>query len=250
MSSEPWWAQFRREGSERERFLAIACAVLGAGCVGVAYLAPRFLGPHLNLTRGLIFVYLAYSLVNFLTTILYRASPSEWRWCLHATGVVSICLLAMSTGGARSPFLILYLLAFLTAAELWGMRGTLITSVVSAALLLLLPPAFSSLTGHILPLNGAVSSVKGALVLSISLIMASYLLGFLAEEAKRRRVNALVISRLIGNGLPEIGIRATLEGLLSFIGEFFDADQVKLVLRRVAGDDAAVLPAPQPRHVA
>ena len=247
MSNEPWWAQFRREGSERERFLAIACSVLGAGCVGIAYLAPRFLGPHLNLTRGLIFVYLAYGLVNLLTTILYRASPSEWRWCLHATGVVSICLLAMSTGGARSPFLILYLLAFLTAAELWGMRGTLITSVVSAALLLLLPPAFFSLTGHILPLNGAVSSVKGALVLSISLIMASYLLGFLAEEAKRRRVNALVISRLIGNGLPEIGLRVTLEGLLHFICDYFDADQVRLVLRRVAGEDAFLWDVKRPR---
>ena len=77
--------------------------------------------------------------------------------------------------------------------------------------------------------------------------MASCFLGFLAEEAKRRHVNALIISRLIGNGLPEIGLRATLDGLLHFIGDFFEADQVKLVLRRVAGDDAFLWEAKRPR---
>jgi signal transduction histidine kinase len=89
--------------------------------------------------------------------------------------------------------------------------------------------------------------MKGAIALSGTLIMASYLLGFLAEEAKRRHVNALIISRLIGNGLPEIGLRATLEGLLYFMGDFFEADQVRLVLRRVAGDDAFLWEAKRPR---
>jgi signal transduction histidine kinase len=238
MSSEPWWAQFRREGSERERFLAFACVVLGTGCVCVACLAPQLLGPHLNVTRGVLFAYLAYSLVNLLTVTIYRTSPSEWRVWVHAAGVVSICLLTMSTGGTRSPFLMLYLLALLTAAELWGMRGTLITSVASVALLLLLPPAFSALRGRVLPLTGDGDSVKGAIALAVSLIVAGYPLGFLAEEAKRRHVSALVISQLIGNGLPEIGLRATLEGLLRFICDYFDADQIRLVLRRVAGDDA------------
>jgi signal transduction histidine kinase len=94
------------------------------------------------------------------------------------------------------------------------------------------------LTGRVLPLTGDGDSVKGAIVLAVSLIVAGYPLGFLAEETKRRHVSALVISRLIGNGLPEIGLRATLEGLLRFICDYFDADQVRLVLRRVAGDDA------------
>jgi len=238
MSSEPWWAQFRREGSERERFLAFACAVLGAVCVSVAYLTPHLLGPDLKLTRGLLFAYLAYSLVNWLTVTFYRTSPSELHVWVHAAGVVAICLLTISTGGTRSPALMLYLLALLTAAELWGMRGTLITSVASAALVLLLPPAFSALTGRVLPSTGDVDSVKGVIALAVSLVTASYLLGFLAEEAKQRHVNALVISRLIGNGLPEIGLRATLEGLLHFICDYFEAGQVRLVLRRVAGGDA------------
>jgi hypothetical protein len=136
MSSQPWWAQFRREGSERERFLAIACAVLGTGCVWVAYLAPRFPGPHLGLTRGLLLAYLVYNLVNLLTATIYRTSPPGWRWRVHAAGVASICLLTMSTGGAHSPFLVLYLLALLTAAEVWGMRGTLLTSVACADLVI------------------------------------------------------------------------------------------------------------------
>jgi signal transduction histidine kinase len=246
MSSQPWWAQLRRDGSERERFLAISCAVLGTGCVGFAYLAPRLLGPRLGISRVLLFAYLAYSLVSLLTTTVYKTSSSAWRWCMHAMGVVSICLLTMSTGGAHSPFLVLYLLALLTAAELWGLRGALITSFACAALLLLPPLAFSG-TGRSLPIYGADSSLKGAIALAGSLILASYLLGVLAEEAKRRHVNALIISRLIGNGLPEIGLRATLEGLLYFMGDYFEADQVKLVLRRVAGDDAFLWEAKRPK---
>ncbi len=246
MSSQPWWAQLRRDGSERERFLAISCAVLGTGCVGIAYLAPRLLGPRLDISRVLLFAYFAYSLVSLLTTTVFKTSSSAWRWCMHAMGVVSVCLLTVSTGGAHSPFLVFYLLAFLTAAELWGMRGALITSFACAALLLLPPLAFSG-TGRILPLYGAEISMKGAIALAGSLIMASYLLGFLAEEAKRRHVNALIISRLIGNGLPEIGLRATLEGLLYFMGDYFEADQVKLVLRRVAGDDAFLWEAKRPK---
>jgi len=102
-------------------------------------------------------------------------------------------------------------------------------------------------------LNGAGSSVRGDFTLCVSLITASYLLGFLAEEAKRRNINARVISRLIGNGLPEIGLRATLEGLLHFICDYFDANQVRFVLRRVAGDDAflwEVSPAGRTREAA
>jgi signal transduction histidine kinase len=247
MSSQPWWAQFKSEGSERERFLAIACAVLGAGCVCAAYFAPRLLGPHPNTARGLLFAYLAYCIVNLLTSTIYRTSPWGWRWCVQATGVVVICLVTMATGGAHSPFLILYLLAFLTAAELWGMRGALSSSAASAALLLFLPSAFAALTGRILFLDGASGFLEGSAALSVSLILASYLLGFLAEDAKRRQVNALIISRLLGNGLPEIGLRATLEGLLHFICDYFDADQVRLVLRRVAGEDAFLWEVKRPR---
>ena len=238
MSSDHWWAQFRRDSSERERFLVIACAVLGIGCVCIAYFDPRLLGPHLNALRGLLFAYFAYGFVSLLTTLVCRPPSLGWRWCLHAVGVVLVSLVINLTGAAHSPFLLLYLLALLAAAELWGMRGTLLTSGACVALLvvpLLLSTFWPNRT--LLPSRGS-GSVKDTITVSVSLIIASYFLGYLAEEAKRRQANALIISRLMGNALAEIGLRGALEGLLHSVRDYFDADQVRLVLRRVAGDEA------------
>lgn len=247
MSSDHWWAQFRREGSELERFLAIACAVLATGCIAAAYLDPGLLGPHVNLTRGLFFAYFTYSIVNLMITRVHRSCRWEWRLCVHTTGVVLVSLVTALTGGAHSPFLILYLLALLAAAERWGMKGTLLTAGACVVLLLVPGIAFTSWPDRVQHLNRGGGSVEGIVAVSASLIIAGYLLGYLAEEDKRRHANALIISRLIGNALPEIGLRATIEGLMHSVRDYFDADQVRLVLRTVAGEEAFLWEAKRPK---
>jgi len=245
MSSDYGWARFRGEGSERERFLAIAGVVLATGCIAGAYLTPALLGPHLNFTRALFFAYLTFSVINFVAT--RGREGSSWRWCVHALGVVLVCLLILSTGGAHSPFLILYLLLLLAVAEAWGIRGTLLTAYTCACLLFGLPLVLSSRLEPALQLSGAGVSIKALLPLSVSLILASCLLGYLAEEDKRRQANARIISRLIGNAMPEIGLSASIEGLLHSVREYFDADQVRLALRSVAGDEAYLWEAGRPK---
>jgi signal transduction histidine kinase len=247
MSSDYWWAQFRREGSERERFLAIAGAVLAIGCIAAAYLDPGLLGPHVNLTPGLFFTYFTYSIVNLVITRVHRGCGRGWRLCVHAAGVVTASLITMLTGGVHSSFLVLYLLALLAAAEGWGMKGTLLTA--GACVVLLLGPSltFTSWLDRVQHSNRGGGSVEGMVGLSLSLIVAGYLLGYLAEEDKRRHANAVIISRLIGNALPEFGLRATIEGLVQSVRDYFDADQVRLVLRVRAGDEAFLWEAKRPR---
>jgi signal transduction histidine kinase len=236
MSSDHWRAQFTRDASQRERFLAIACVVMATLCIGAAYLDPGFLGPHRTVTRGLFFAYGAYGVVYLITTRVQGGS--RWRLGVHATGVAVVCLVTLSTGGAHSPLLILYLLTLLAAAEGWGMRGTLLTAGACAIFLVESSLAFTSLA-----VGG---SLGGLMAVSASLIVASYLLGYLAEEERRRHANALIISGLIGNALPEIGLSASIEGLLHSVRDYFDADQVRLVLRKVAGEEAFVWEAKRP----
>jgi signal transduction histidine kinase len=78
-------------------------------------------------------------------------------------------------------------------------------------------------------------------------MIAGCLLGYLAEQEKREHANAVIISRFIGNALPEFGLRATLEGLMLSVRDYFDADQVRLVLRARAGDEAFLWEAKGPR---
>jgi signal transduction histidine kinase len=247
MSSDHRWAQFRREGSEGERFLAIAGAVLATGCIAVAYLDPGLLGPHLSLIRALLFAYFAYSIANLTITWLHRGCNWGWRVGVHAAGVIAASLLAISTGGAHSPFLILYLLALLAAAERWGMKGVLLTAGACVVLLLVPSLAFASWLDQVQHVRWGGGSTEGLGGVCVSLIIAGYLLGYLAEENKRQHANLLIISRLIGSALPGFGLRATIGGLVHSVRGYFDADQVRLVLRARVGDEALLWEARRPQ---
>ena len=246
MSSDHWWPQLRRGGSERERFLGMARVVLAIGCIASAYLDPALVGPQVNVARGLFFAYFTYSGVNLVITRVRMSS--RWAWLsVHATGIVLACLVVTSTGGAHSAYLVLFLLPILAAAERSGMKGTLLTAGACALLLVAFSLAFISWPDRTRHLNGGGGTAEGVITVSLSLIIASYFLGYLAEGDKRRHANALIISRLIGNALPEVGLRATIEGLLNSVRDFFDADQARLVLRRVAGEEAFIWEAKRPR---
>jgi signal transduction histidine kinase len=224
----------------------MAGVLLAIGCIAVAYLDPALVEPQVNVARGLFFAYFTYSAVNLVITRIRMSS--HWAWLsVHAAGVVLACLVVISTGGAHSPFLVLYLLPLLAAAERSGMKGTLLTAGACVLLLVGFSLAFISWPDRTRHLNGGGGTVEGVITVSLSLIIASYLLGYLAEGDKRRHANALIISRLIGNALPEVGLRATIEGLLNSVRDFFDADQARLVLRRVAGEEAFIWEAKRPR---
>jgi signal transduction histidine kinase len=98
--------------------------------------------------------------------------------------------------------------------------------------------AFTPWPERVPRLREAGGSVEDMAAVCVSLIIASCLLGYLSEEDKRRHANALIISRLIGNALPAFGSRATIAGLVHAVRDYFDADQVRLVLRARAGDEA------------
>ena len=247
MSSERRWAQFRRDGLEGERFFAVTCAVLATSCMATAFLAPGLLGPHVNVARRLFFAFFTYGLVNLTFTWVHTGARWRWRPYAHASGVVLVCLVTISTGGAHSPFLVLFLWALLAGADHWGMKGTLL-SAGACVVLLLAPSLVSALwPGRVRVLSGGGGSSAGIIGISLSLIIASYLLGYLVEEGKRQHANARIISRLIGNALPEVGLRATIESLMHSVREYFDADQIRLVLRRVAGEEAFLWESKRPR---
>jgi len=119
------------------------------------------------------------------------------------------------------------------------MRGTVLTACACAIFSVESSLVFTSLA--------AGSSLGGLIAVSASLIVAGYLLGYLAEEDKRRQANAHIISGLIGDALPEIGLRASIEGLLHSVRDYFDADQVRLVLRKVAGEEAFIWETKRPK---
>jgi signal transduction histidine kinase len=246
MQTGYWWANGGKERRERERLLAEARVLLAAGCVAAVYLNPVLAGPHLKLSRLLFFAYFACSVVNLVISRVSRSGTRGQSLFSYTLDLAAACLATLSTGGARSPFLMLYLFVLLVAAERWGMKGSLLTAVACVVLFLVPAMAFPGVWTAVRSLKRGFSSPGATAVVSMGILIVGGLLGHLAEEDKRQRTRALILNRLIGVILPKFGLKATLECLMLSLRGYFDADQVRLVLRRQAEDDAFLWEARRP----
>jgi len=223
---------------EWEHFLAHARLILAFVCTITVYLNAACLGRHVNSSRLLILVYLIYSLFNLIIVRFHRRHGLAWGLFLHGTEVVIISLITMFTGGGQSSFLGLYLFVLLAGACKWGFNGALLTSCACIFFWfsdLTLP---SSWSGRAAQLMSGGSSLVAMMTLSASLVLSACLLGFLVEREKKRYGDARVISRLVRSAVPEPSFRAAIGNTLISVREHFDADQVRLAIQEISGEQA------------
>jgi signal transduction histidine kinase len=143
----------------------------------------------------------------------------------------------LSSGGAQSPFLGLYLFVVLAAAFKWGFNGALLTACACIAFLfsdLILPSSWSTKSPNLM---GEGSSFVTTMTLSATLVSLACLLGLLVEREMKRYGDATVITALLRSAVPEPSFRAALSNTLLSVREHFDADQVRLALQEINGDE-------------
>jgi signal transduction histidine kinase len=221
---------------DREDFLAHARLILAVVCTIAVYLSTAYLGRNGNLIRLLILVYLTFSLFNLIIVRIHRHYGWAWGLC-HASEVVITSLITMFTGGAQSPFLGLYLFLLLAAACKWGFKGALLTSCVCIAILFSDLTVLSSWSGRAPQMNGGISLVA-LMTLSASLISSACLLGLLMEREKKRYGDAMVITQTIRSAVPEPSFRTSIGNILRSVRGHFDADQVRLAIQEIRGEEA------------
>jgi signal transduction histidine kinase len=231
---------------DREYFLAYACLILGFACILTAYLDPGVLACS-SLSRVLIFAYFAYGLVNLVIVLVGRDYHLMWQLSSHAAGIILASFIITLTGGSHSPFLTLYFFALLAAASRWGVTGTLTTACACLLVLLVHSTGHSSWAERMRHLTEASTYFNGIMAL---LVLSAYLLGLLMQGEKKRYADAVVITRLIRRALPEPSLRATIATILKSLREHFDADQVRLVMQEIRGEQAFAWEARRPigRH--
>jgi len=218
---------------DREYFLAYVCLVLGLACITAGYIDPRILGKIPSLGRLLTFAYLAYGLLNLTIILVRRHYDFMWQLGSHVSGFVLASLIIWFTGGAHSPFLTLYFFALLAAASHWGVVGTLPTACACMVLFLLhASRTWLDRLRHLTDGNTYFNSIMGLLILS------AYFLGLLMQREKKRYTDAVVITRLIRRALPEPSLRASIASILLLLRDHFDADQVRLVMQEITGEQA------------
>src|SRR5208337_2408095 len=77
------------------------------------------------------------------------------------------------------------------------------------------------------------SSLVVTMVLSATLISSAGFLGLLMEREKKRYGDAVIITRLVRNAIPEPSFRAAIASILISVREHFDADMVRLAIQEI-----------------
>jgi signal transduction histidine kinase len=171
--------------------------------------------------------YTVHSLV--LLAFLQRARPPGRKLVLwaQASDIVWPSLLCLFTDPPNSVFFIFFLFAMIAAAFRWGFVETMATAEIGAALLLLQVAmvAYGPSALHRRLLFTSVEPER-IIVRCGFLLMAGFLLGFLAETEKELRAEIALTNRLLS--LARVGGRlaTVLYEVMSEIGRVFGSRQV------------------------
>ncbi len=173
-----------------ERFLASARVGTAAGALFSTYITQGEFGRLARLAESLVLAYLVYSFLILVWVRLHRDRNSSCRSSLQSVDIVWTAALAVLTHGSGSSLFFLFLFVLLGAACRWGSKGALLTAAASAVFLVCVqflvgfglrslgPPLPSGLDGN------------GFLTVTVYVLLAGGLLGFLAKKEKRLRWEA------------------------------------------------------------
>jgi len=183
-------------------------------------------GADTHLGFVLLVGYAVHSLV--LLALRRKADPENRKFVLwtQASDIVWPALLCLFTDPPNSIFFVFFLFGMIAAAFRWGFVETMATAEISAALLLLqaVMVAFGPPWLHRL----VFTSIEPTRIMMRCgfLLMAGFLLGFLAETEKELRAEIAFTNRLLS--LARVGGRfaAVLQEVMSEIGHIFGSAQV------------------------
>src|SRR5271157_5988226 len=209
-----------------ESVLAFSRVFLAATSLIAWRLRPTSGATYYHLGLLLLAGYTVHSLV--LLALLQRTRPPGRRLVLwaQASDILWPSLLCLFTDPPNSVFFIFFLFAMIAAAFRWGFVETMATAAIGAALLLLQAAmvAYGPPTLHRLVFTSV--EPTRIIVRCGFLLMAGFLLGFLAETEKELRAEIALTNRLLS--LARVGGRlaTVLHEVMAEIGRIFGSRQV------------------------
>ena len=182
-SSDPGTGHVDEATREARVAVGIAAALY---VVGAALTATAALLPHVDSSTGVVAVATSALLTagGLLIAFAHRRGGLGLAWVADLWGVVLIALLCAATGGANSPFGLIYFFAVGHAAA-FQPRGRLVIVSLAALLAFLAPLAYS----HVSSMFGAVACVGVVLALLTSGVIH---LALNRMRDQRRRLEFLI----------------------------------------------------------
>jgi signal transduction histidine kinase len=186
--------------------------------------------PHAKLAAVFLLLYAIQSAAVWIALRFVRVCSATPGRILHALDFGWALALTFATAGPSSPFFVLFLFVILSAAFRWRLLETTITGaaalsaiVLQAVLIAGAPPA-----GVELPIRAAY------------IVVATVLLGFLAEDEKLRRAQIAAAGDLLAGVLAQPGFRAALRYVASALLRASGSDTLLIAARELDSDRAVL----------
>ena len=218
------------EAGRVERVLAAARAVLAVSSLVAIWVDSTEPSRYASLAYALMVAYVLYSLWVLAWVRLRSEFGAGFLFGIHGIDVLWPAIISLFTSPSSSPFFIFNAFVLLEAAYRWGFQETLATAGAEVLLLFCTSvlPEFIPAMGVFL---GGDVEVNRLIMRPLYLAIMAYLLGYLGEQEKLQRAEAMGIARLVGKVQTEIGLRNALRTVFDETLKVFGSDRTLLVLR-------------------
>ena len=211
----------------RARTFLSACSLIAI------YIDPTSPAQFSALAFGLVLAYLVGSVINVVLLEVGRVRVSnQLQVITHGIDLIWALAITLISTGPSSPFFVYFIFVLLAAAYRWGLRGTVITTVIGIAAL-----AAEALTLYARDTVGEFETNR--LIVRVGyLAMVGALAGYLSEHDKVQRAQTLTAANLLERAQSQRTLRATMNAVLRELAQAFSARQVLLAVEENATGNA------------
>jgi len=219
-------AGWEYEDSPVERVLAYSRIFLALTSLVAWLVHPAGTAAYYSSGLYLLLGYAAHSIV--LLALLQKKHQPGRRlvWWAQASDIVWPALLCLFTDPPNSVFFVFFLFAMLAAAFRWGFVETMATAEISAGLLLLQAAIVAFGPARLQRLLYTTLDPTRIIMRCGFLLMAGFLLGFLAETEKELRAEIALTNRLLSRAQMGSRFTAALQEVLLELGQVFGSSKV------------------------
>ncbi len=175
----------------------------------------------------LLLIYLGYALGLYVAIRRRTVVPGGMSLFIHGSDILFPGLVSLFTNGHNSPFFLFFGFGLLAAAFRWGLNNTLFTGFACIAMLLLAEIAHRY--GLAPPWIQGHYDLDRLIMRASYLAIFAFLAGYLAEQERRVRSQAVALSRVSSKARFEAGLKGSLRAVLSETVQQFRAKQALLV---------------------
>lgn len=213
-----------------EQSIATARLLLASAGLVAAWLGPA---PSVwpDAVDALLVGYTAFAAVCALVLRVWRRVMWTFGAATHLVDIGVAVIVTLLADGQDSPFFVFLNFPLLTAAYRWGLQETLSTVATAIVLLTIESTALSGAERTALSRDAMTAPtpvLRGAY-----LIVVGLLVGYLSDVEKRRRAEALALSRMLGDVRVGRSLDEALGDVLKSLARLFRARGTWLVMQDI-----------------